>query len=105
MQNGTYRIKHKMLLHEDELVVSRKVFRIKDDAYSEDYILNTFDILEKKKGAGNSFDIVWIVGDVQKERLRLRKSYPVCKTKSDLMRKTTHKSGKLLIIRSDKEIS
>lgn len=72
MQNGTYKVRHKMLLHEDELVVHFGSFKIKGDTYSQDWILNTFDILEKKKGANNKFDIVWLVGGIQKERLRIR---------------------------------
>ncbi len=45
------------------------------------------------------YDIVWMVGGVAKETHTMRASYPVCVHTVDKMSKSTHKVGKLIIIK------
>jgi hypothetical protein len=112
MRNGMWKLKHKHLNHEvyckayngniglyrlDSINGQIQTFdyigRADDDKIKEDYI-----IIEEVKLA-RRFNLVWYMNGVIKETIVRNGHYGFCEMKRQELKRTTHKSGLLVIQR------
>ncbi len=110
MQNGTYRVKHKMLNTEYKLIAysgTLKLYALKTGQFIKSYqndkvLMEHCDIIEMLPGEQNHYDLVYIVNGKVKETIRMGVSYAIAANKRNELRRTTHKNGLLVVVRQDK---
>lgn len=105
MKNGTWKAKHNVLGNFVKVVSyngNMKVYTDKNfflKTLSEDEFKKNYIIVEQLKN-DDKFNIAWYVDGIRREFKILRVSYAVAQNEVNKMRRTTHKTGKLLIVQA-----
>jgi hypothetical protein len=99
---GTWKCRHRVTNSVMEITAYRGYLR---DKNGTNVSISTFEdfweVLERLPSKQNAYDILWVNGN-REERINVRAAYPVVMNKISALKKSTHKSGRLIPIRCDK---
>ena len=98
--NGTYKCKHKFLHHTDTITYSKGFLRTSlGNTLIRTSFVDFWEVLEKVKATPGMYNIVWRCG-AREETVSTRLPYPVALNKISELKRTTHKSGELKLVKS-----